>query len=197
MTRGFVIAGAVALVVGQSHAHAQTRPDFSGTWVLATPAGTGWCGKSITATQDAITLTLDAGQDPASREDATPRAASRHRAIRFDGADTRQGFPPARPRPDDAAATMWIATTVASVARAAWNGDRLVVVTHYTLKMTWPSQMPGEFERENTFKETFALDADGRLVIETVTVIDPLPRGTAARLDFPTSWTCTYNKKTR
>jgi hypothetical protein len=195
VTRRFVIAGAVALVLGQMQPSAQTRPDFGGTWVLTT--GAGWCNKSLIATQDATTLTLDSGEVPASTRDAVPRTASRLQAIRFDGADTRQAFPPAPPRPADATATTWIATTVASVARAAWNGDRLVVVTHYTMKMTWPSQMPGEFERENTFRETFALDADGRLVIEKVAVIDPLPGGTTARLDFPTSWTCTYKKKTR
>jgi hypothetical protein len=80
------------------------------------------------------------------------------------------------------------------VARAAWNGDQFVVVTHHRMTMTWPSQLPGEFERETTIKEVYSFDQAGRLVIERRVFVDPLPGGSARRVDVPDSWTCVYTK---
>lgn len=60
----------------------------------------------------------------------------------------------ASPRPGS-----WTVNTVASVTRAAWNGDRLVTATHVASKMIRPGNGPGEFNLENTFPRTFSLDA--------------------------------------
>ena len=196
MTRGFVIAGAVTLVLAEMQPNAQTPPDFSGTWVLD-PTGAGACRGSFTATQDAATLSLDsAGVSVSHQESASPPATTSARRViyNFNGTDTREAFPPAPPRPPDAPPSEWIATAVASVARAAWNGDQLIIVTHRTMRMTWPSKMPAEFDRQWTFREALSLDANGHLVIDRVVIIDPLPEATPARLEFPTSWKCTYKK---
>jgi hypothetical protein len=89
---------------------------------------------------------------------------------------------------------MWIATAVESVARAAWNGDQLIVVTHRTYRITWPSNVPPEFDRQNTFREVFSLGSDGRILVDRTAIIDPLPGGTTRRLETPTSWNCSYRR---
>ena len=81
-----------------------------------------------------------------------------------------------------------------SVTRAAWNGDRLVAVTHFAIKMIWPGNGPGEFDLENTFRRTFSLDASGRLVIEQIAILDPYPGGSPRRLELPDSRKCTYTR---
>lgn len=171
--------------------------DFSGTWVLD-PTGAGACRGSFTATQDAATLSLDsAGVAVSHQESASPPATTSGRRViyNFNGTDTRQAFPTPQPRPPDATPTTWIATTVASVAHASWNGDQLIIVTHTTMRITWPSQMPDEFDRQHTFRDALSLDASGHLVIDRVAIIDPLPGGTTVRLNFPpTSRKCTYKK---
>jgi hypothetical protein len=197
MTRGFVIGGVVTLVLAGMQPHARTPPNFSGTWVSAGPRGSSACRKSFTATQDAATLSLDfAGVSVSQRDNPSPPPAPSSRRViyNFDGTDTREAFPPAAPRPSNAPPAAWIATTVASVARAAWNGDQLIIVTHRTTKITWPSQMPAEFDRQQTFREALSLDANGHMVVDRIAIVDPLPGGTTARLDVPTSWTCTYKK---
>ena len=81
-----------------------------------------------------------------------------------------------------------------SVARAAWNGDQFVVVTHTTMTMTWPSQLPGEFERETTTRDSYSSNDRGQLIAEHRIVVDPLPGGAERRIDLPDSWTCTYTR---
>jgi hypothetical protein len=80
------------------------------------------------------------------------------------------------------------------VARAVWNGDQFVVVTHHRMTMTWPSQLPGEFERETTSTEKYSLNEAGQLVVERRVLIDPLPAALPRRVDVPDSWTCVYAK---
>jgi hypothetical protein len=89
---------------------------------------------------------------------------------------------------------MWIATAVESVARAAWNGDQLVAVTHRTYRITWPSNVQPEFDRQNTSREVFSLGSDGRLFVDRTVIIDPLPGGTPMRLETPTSSKCSYRR---
>jgi hypothetical protein len=110
----------------------------------------------------------------------------------FDGRDTRDVYPP--PPPTESRGSSLMATAVSRVARAAWYGDQLVIVTHQTMTVFWPLQEPGEFERENTFRDALSLNGDGRLVIERVAIIDPFPGGVSVRLDIPSSGTCTYTK---
>ena len=172
------LATAVTVVLAPVHPHAQARPDFSGSWVLSERIGPP-CAKSITATQDAATLTL---------------VSSRAVTYKFDGSDTTETSPPAPPRPADASPTAWIGHATGSVSRAAWNGDQFVIVTHRTMRMTWPRMMPDAFDRLTTTREILALHANGGLTIDIVSIVDPLPGGTPSRMDFPWSWTCAYKR---
>jgi hypothetical protein len=86
------------------------------------------------------------------------------------------------------------ATLVASVARAAWNGDQLVIVVHSTMQVTWPSQWPAEIDQEITTREAVSLDANGHLVVDRIVIVDPLPFRTPKRLDLPMSWKRIYKK---
>ena len=64
------------------------------------------------------------------------------------------------------------------------------------MKMWWPSHPPGEFNLQNTFKETMSLDASGRLVVDNLVIQDPYPGGAPVRIDlpFPDAWKCIYTK---
>ena len=195
MTRGFVVAGTLTLALAAVHADAQTRPDFSGTWVLADAGVSIFCHGSFTATQSADTLSLDfAAGSAASGDTLSPPALSGRRLIyNLNGTDRRETFP-VGPRPASAQPGAWIATTAESVSRAAWNGDQLIVVTHRLMKFTWPSNTPPEFDWQQTFRDALSLDANGQLVIDRIAVIDPLPGGTTRRLEVPTTGTCRYRK---
>jgi hypothetical protein len=172
------LATAVMVALAQLHPNAQARPDFSGSWVLS--EGTGpTCGKAMTVSQDATSLSLH---------------ANRAVIYKFDGSDTIQTSPPAPPRPSEAAPTAMIANAVERVSRAAWNGDQFVIVSHSRVSMTWPRMMPDAFERLNTLRQILALNANGGLTIDMVSIIDPLPGGTPRRMDLPWSWTCRYTK---
>lgn len=178
--RGFIGAIGLAVVV-ELHANAQTRPDFSGTWIPVETTSVTACNGSLTVTQDAATLRV-----------VLTAASARPDVYNFDGMESRQTFAGttvASPRPGS-----WTVNTVGSVTRAAWNGERLVTVTHVTSKMIWPGNGPGEFDLENTFRRTLSLDASGRLVLEHLAILDPYPGGSTRRLDLPDSWKCTYAK---
>jgi hypothetical protein len=176
--RSIGLALAVLVVLAQLQLDAQARPDFSGSWVLSEGSGPA-CGKSITATQDAATLSLQ---------------SDRTVIYKFDGSDTIEAVTPAPPRPADASPDAWFAHAVAGVSRAAWNGDQFIIVTHRTMRMTWPRMMPDAFDRLHTFQQTLTLNADGRLIIDRLAILDPLPGGTTKRLDIPMSLTCTYKR---
>lgn len=195
MTRG-LMAAAATLVFASTQPSAQSPPDFSGTWTSIEQKSPRPCQRAITATQTAATLTLSALDAPTFAPDnaAPPPVTSRRRVINLDGTDTREPIRTAPPRPPEAAPSTWIATTVGSVTRAAWNGHQLVIVTHRTMKVTWPSMMRGEFEREQTIREALSLDASGHLVVDRAVIVDPLPGWSTKQLDFPLSWTCTYGK---
>jgi hypothetical protein len=169
---------AVAFVLVQSHSHAQTRPNFSGTWTLTTKPGV--CPGSMTLLQDESSLRVQSGD------------VDRARIYRFDGTDTHEALAPAPARPVDMPPTAYHAHKTRSVARAAWNGDQFVIVTHATMTMTWPSHVPDEFDRETTSRDVYSFNEAGQLMVERRIVVDPLPGGTPRRIDLPDSWTCVY-----
>jgi hypothetical protein len=180
--REFIGAFGLAVVLVELHAAAQTRPDFSGTWIPVETTSVRTCNGSLNVTQDARTLRV-----------ASTAPAARPEVYNFDGTEARQSFADtpavAAPRPGS-----WTVNTLRSVTRAAWNGDRLVAVTHVSTRMIWPGNGPGEFDLENTFRRTFSLDASGRLVLDHLAILDPYPGGSPKRLDLPDSWQCTYAK---
>jgi hypothetical protein len=177
MTRHLVLA-ALGIVFAQAYPHAQAKPDFSGSWTLSEGTGPA-CGKSMTVTQDGSSLSFH-----------TDRAV----VYKFDGSDTIDAVTPAPPRPADASPDAWFAHAVAGVSRAAWNGDQFVIVSHRTMRITWPRMMPDAFDRQNTLQKTLSLIADREMRIDTIAIIDPLPGGTTKRLNLPGSFTCRYTK---
>jgi hypothetical protein len=88
--------------------------------------------------------------------------------------------------------TAYYAHATVSVARAAWNGDQFVVVAHHRMTVTWPSILPGEFEREIARRDVYSFSGVGQLVVEGRVLVDPLPGGSDRRIDLPDSWTCVY-----
>ena len=181
--RGVIAIAVVTLALGAVRAAAQTRPDLSGTWNLVEPAESPVCGRSFTITQDAATLRLE-----------STTKSGQAQVYNFDGSDTTRNLPPAT-APDPGRG--WIAKMIQSVARAGWNGDRLVAVRHDTMKMWWPGNGPGEFNLQNTFRETMSLDAGSRLVVDNLAIMDPYPGGSPVRVDLPLpdSWNCIYTKQ--
>jgi hypothetical protein len=175
-----LLAVAVAFVLIQAYLHAQARPHLAGTWALTAKAGV--CSASLTILQDESSLRVQVGD------------GARVITYSFDGTDTREVLAPAPARPPNMPSTAYVGHKTSSVARAAWNGDRFVIVTHSTMTFTWPSQVSGEFERETTSEETYSSPAGGQLIVDHRVVVDPLPGGTARRIDVPDSWTCAYTR---
>jgi hypothetical protein len=184
MPRCVLLAATVAIVLVSVRAQAQSRPDFSGKWTLtAKPGGLRTCAESLTLLQDQSTLRIHSGDD-----------ASRASVHGFDGADMRKTLAPPPARPAGLSPDAFEGHQTRFVARAAWNGDQFVVVTHATMTMTWPNRLPGEFDRETTAKAVYSFSEAGQLVVEHIVLIDPLPGGSTRRLDLPDSWTCAYAK---
>ena len=178
--RGVISAIGLAIVFVALNADAQSRPDFSGTWMPVRTTSGSACDGSFTITQDAATLRV-ALTAPSARPDV----------YNFDGSETRQTFD-GRGAVTSPSRGSWTVNTMGSVTRAAWNGDQFVAVTHTAAKMVWPGKGRGEFDLENTFRRTFSLDASGHLVIEHLAILDPYPGGSTRRAELPNSWKCTY-----
>ncbi len=113
----FAIFGAVGLA-------AQTRPNFSGSWIGVGPQPEI---QELTIKQDASTLSLE------SQPDVTTRT------FKLDGSETKMSAPDGK----------------LLLAKAAWEGNKLVVTIHFP-----------ETEQDIR-RQTWTINADGQLVIET------------------------------
>jgi hypothetical protein len=175
--RGSLIVGTIAfaLVAAKPHAQAQPHPDLSGKWEMVDPSGFHPLGKTFTATQNATTLSLDVARESSrvASGSPTPADASDHRTYRFNGGETTATYSaPASTLNADPTRVLWMYQE-ASSSRAAWMGDELVIVTHYKNRVNFPSRAPSEFESETTSRLALALDRDGRLTVESMTIVDP------------------------
>jgi hypothetical protein len=86
-----LVGGAIALLLTSLPAHAQTRPDFSGVWVLADPGSSPMCARSFTATQNANMLSLEFPEGPIETRDSVPEVTTnplRRVQYNFNGTDT-------------------------------------------------------------------------------------------------------------
>src|SRR5689334_18268518 len=124
---------------------AQARPDLSGPWTRV--GTTNMCSARLTLVQDDSSISVDTG------------GSSRPTRYYFDGSDARQVLAPPSGRPANLPPTAYHGQLTRSLARAAWNGQQFVVVTHSTMTMTWPSQTSQEFERETTRKEMYSVNS--------------------------------------
>jgi hypothetical protein len=171
---------AIALsCAAQSSVPAHARPDLTGTWTL-TSRNYG-CDNPLTLVQDESSLRVRTGTAGVL-------------VYRFDGTDTRQDTAAPERSPDLTPGT-WDMHRTRLVARAAWDGDRFVVVTHITMTTTWPSQQPGSFDRDWTYKDSYSLGDAGSLIVDRRVILDPMPGGSPRRIDLPDTWSCAYARK--
>lgn len=127
------------VLVCASAVHAQKRPDFSGTWVGISPAENA--GNEQVITQTATTITTRHG---ASGDDHVF-------TYRLDGSESRNAI-----------------GAVVTIAKATWDGDRLVITDTTTY------QDGRTVER----KQVWSIDQKGQLVVE---LTRPIPGGTEMR----------------
>ena len=105
---------------------AQDRPNFSGTWIAVGPQQ---AIRELTIKHDGSTLSLE-GQGQSVVTKAT---------FKLDGSETEMSAPDGKPL----------------LAKAAWEGNRLVVTIYFP-----------EI-KQDIRRLTWAIDADGQLVMET------------------------------
>jgi hypothetical protein len=126
-----IASGALFLLGLSAQASAQAKPDFSGTWVLVSPVEQA--GQEHTITQDATTFTR-------SHASEGPGHTSTYK---LDGSETRLTLTSH-------------GKEIVTLARASWDGDRLVVAED----VTYPDG------RTLAKKSTWALDGQGQLILE-------------------------------
>jgi hypothetical protein len=145
---------------------AQTRPDFSGEWVLSKERSTqtrtglgvtsvsGLLGEKFSAKQDAKTLTLDISLAALGR----PIRA----VYNLDGTESRNLNPGGPGQPDEPI-----------VSIATWESDKLIIQTRGTALI---DGKPLETRR------VIWIDADGRLTIERASEGQPTTRSVYDRV---------------
>jgi beta-lactamase regulating signal transducer with metallopeptidase domain len=181
-------------------AKAPSVPDFSGTWTLVDPSASGAFGTSFTAIQDASTLTMDIGRISMRLVSGRPATTTGTSTVRFvydlNGADRNEPVSPPTPPPPPTGdpAHFMTGRTVASVARAAWRANELVIVRHDTESVTWSDHVPADVTLQRTVWEGLSLDADGRLVVDQVIVADPSPWSTQVTAKPPATLRSIYKK---
>ena len=142
LSRVGVASAAVVLVLG-SGVRGQQKPDFSGTWVVVSPAEAA--GQVHTIKQDATTFT----RAHASEGDGHSLA------YKLDGSETRLVMPSH-------------GQEIITLAKASWNGDRLVIVE----AVTYPD---GRKLAKNT---VWSVDGQGQLVMEFTEAFEGKPAQT-------------------
>src|SRR4051812_45901380 len=79
--RGFIVAIGLSVALVGVRATAQTRPDFSGSWIRVEQTSVPACNGSLTITQDGATMRVAVTAQSAGQE-----------IYHFDGTETRQTF---------------------------------------------------------------------------------------------------------
>jgi len=161
-----LVRGLLLSVLAGTLVAAQTRPDFSGDWVLSKERSTqkltglsvtsvsGLLGEKFSAKQDQKTLVLDIS------------VAALGRSIRavynLDGTESRNMNPGGPGQPDEPI-----------VSRATWETEKLVILTRGTLLV---DGKPLETRR------VIWIDADSRLTIERSSEGQPTTRSVYERV---------------
>jgi hypothetical protein len=83
--------------------------------------------------------------------------------------------------------------TEESFSRATWAGRQLVIMTYSRIKTTVPWLTPSVYVMRRTERQGLSMEADGTLVVESLTVADPLPW--APEAPSPTPVRSTYKKR--
>jgi hypothetical protein len=139
-----VVTTAALLVTA---AGAQQKPNFSGRWVITSPPE--GAGREQQVTQDEKSLSVEFAA-----------SGSRKTIYQLDGVERQQAVPM---RGGD----------VTMQAKAAWDGDRIVITTN----TSYPNGM------KTQSKEVWSLDAQGRLVID-YTEVGPTGPGPSMKVVY-------------
>jgi hypothetical protein len=178
----YLVAAATAIAVPLGAQTAPTRPNLLGKWTLviekSTPATPERNAREITIAQDGQMLTLTqflASPAPPHEEaqfsttydcDGTehPTKPDVHLASDFTSPKPL-GLP-------SADGPKWVSLVLKSVYRAIWTRDQLVIVTHTTTGS--PS---AAIPNRHVLRTALSLDADGLLVVDSITISEPTPNG--------------------
>jgi hypothetical protein len=179
------LTAVLAVLTSTSYAQKPpAHPDLSGRWQLAGSTGPAG-GGPLVITQDATSVTI--ALSPASNGSPSLMTYLVPGETRRDNT----GAPPVTP----SSPTAMTARLLQTVSHAGWMADRLVIVSHVTNRVHWPSEVANDFDHEVVSRDTYALDQDGQLIVERTTIMDPLPFNVAIRPDFfPADSTRTYRK---
>lgn len=128
--RARILAAAIVLSVGAS-AQAPQKPNFSGRWVIVSPPE--GAGQEQIVVQDEKTLSTE---NPS-------QGGGRKTIYQLDGVERRLAIASQR-------------TDITVMARAAWDGDRIVITSNTSYQNGMKTQA----------KEIWSMDAQGRLVID-------------------------------
>lgn len=149
-----IVTAAFVAICGVAAVAAQARPDFTGKWTFVpdksvTARGganavrsTPPFGTEFSARQDAAGLTIQTAQSPAGT------------TYLFDGSEVKSTRTAAAGQP-----------TQQSVAKASWDGQKLVIGTATTMTLA------GQSHTTRSIK-TLWFDKDGTLLVETAGTMD-------------------------
>ena len=130
---GLAIASVIVVVASLG---AQSRPNFSGTWVAANPPKLP--AREYVVKHDDKTLTSPLGR--------------RVVVYQLDGSEQQSQVP-------------FSGDVIRVSTRATWEKDRIVI----TIRTAYPTGM------KTVIRETWSLDAQGRLIVDIVETMEGLP----------------------
>jgi hypothetical protein len=188
-----LLASAVVLTIPVG---AQTRPNLVGKWTLvvdkSVPPQVQTHGREITMALEGQTLTLTqiamryqmsfvpgaaAGGPPPTLPPGEESPYSL--AYILDGAE--HPTPIRTPVGGAGMTSQTMTLTQESTYRAIWTRDQLIIMTRATSRS---GQAPSPISRVT--RRAFSIDAEGQLIVDNITVADPVPDGPTQAAPAPT-----------
>ena len=171
------LALVAALCIAQSGL-AEPRPNLSGRWV---PADSKLADYELQIRHEGNSLTIETPVFRVRGSTNTPmtstRVGLRQERFLLDGSEVLHGIvgqvtPQSTSRPPGEE----------SVTRAAWAGNRVVILTHTTITapslseaLPHASGPSAVSSRRQTTWQAYSIDGDGQLVVERLITVDPSP----------------------
>jgi hypothetical protein len=163
------LALVVALALAVQDDTSQTRPVLTGTWI---PVNSKLADYELQIRHEGNALIIETPifrvRGATNTLMTSTRVGMQRKEFALDGTEVRHGVVGR--------------VTDESVSRAAWSGNRIVIVTHTTLtapsltdSFRQPSGPSNTGSRRQTTWETYSLDANGQLVVERLMTTDPSP----------------------
>jgi hypothetical protein len=198
--RTCLVVGVVATAVIVARLDAQSPPDFSGKWVLASSQAPRLqaLGEDFSIAQDATTLRVDSTGRSGRFSNNGPTSETRYpvRTIYILDGIEHPSQVIASPPLTTASAPMSAMTMMMeeSISKATWAGRQLVIMTYSRMKTTVLWLTPSVYMTRRTGRQAFSMDADGTLVVENLIVNDPDPLPGAHEAPSPTLARTIYKK---